>query len=641
MKVFHPPLFKTYFSRSQFKRALFILGSDAILLGLAFYLSFYVRFEGTIPEIHLRQFFIYLPVFVGLKIIAFYLFQIHRFTWSYVGLYELLKIFKVLTLCSLILSTLTLFLTYEEAFRGFPRSIFLIDYVLSLMVIGGFRISKRVFLQAGRSKMAQKKTLIIGAGNAGEQIVRDMKRVKDSSYLPVAFIDDDPAKRKVFIHGVKVKGGRKDIPKIVADLNVEIALIAMPSVPSREIRDITSYLHKSGVREINIIPGTKEILSRNISILDIKKIDLKDLMSRGPVEIDYSRVNRELKGKRILVTGAGGSIGSELARQIAQFEPKLLALLDIDETALFYIVQEIKECHPHLSIQPLLGDIVDRRKMSLFFNQFVPQIIFHTAAYKHVPILEDFPEEAVRVNILGTKVLGELSDQNGVEKFIFISTDKAVNPTSVMGVSKRVAEMVITHLNHQRRTQFVAVRFGNVLGSRGSVIPLFQEQIKKGGPVTVTHPEMKRYFMTIPESVLLVLQASTIGMGGEVLVLDMGEPIKIYDMACELIRLSGLEPNKDIPIVFTGIRPGEKLFEEILMAEEGVESTAHPKIFKARIGKSFTAEYLNERIERLEGFAQTQNTQSIIQILHELIPNYQPNRDRTDSEDGDTAKGDR
>jgi FlaA1/EpsC-like NDP-sugar epimerase len=332
------------------------------------------------------------------------------------------------------------------------------------------------------------------------------------------------------------------------------------------------------------------------------------------------------------VTGAGGSIGSELARQIAQFEPKLLALLDIDETALFYIVQEIKERHPNLSIQPLLGDIVDRRKMSFFFNQFVPQIIFHTAAYKHVPILEDFPEEAVRVNILGTKVLGELSDQNGVEKFILISTDKAVNPTSVMGVSKRVAEMVITHLNHQRRTQFVAVRFGNVLGSRGSVIPLFQEQIKKGGPVTVTHPEMKRYFMTIPESVLLVLQASTIGMGGEVLVLDMGEPIKIYDMACELIRLSGLEPNKDIPIVFTGIRPGEKLFEEVLMAEEGVESTTHPKIFKARIRKSFTAEYLNERIERLEGFAQAQNTQSIIQILHELIPNYQPNRNEMDEE---------
>ena len=564
-----------------------------------------IRFEGAIPDIHLRQFLICLPLFVGLKIIAFYLFQMHRVTWSYVGLYELLKIFKVLTLCSLILSTLILFLAYEESFRGFPRSIFLIDYALSLIFVGGFKISKRVYLHGKKYPLVeQKKTLIIGAGNAGEQIVRDMRRTKDSPYLPVAFVDDDPAKKKVFIHGIKVVGNREDIPKIVTDLEIELAVIAMPSVPSKEIRDIVSYLHKAGIDEIRIIPGTKEIMSRNISILDIKRIDLKDLLSREPIEIEYSQVKKSLKGKRILITGAGGSIGAELGRQIAQFDPELLALLDFDETELFHISQEIKENHSGLSILPVLGDILNKDKMAAVFNHMTPQLVFHAAAYKHVPVIEDFPEEAIRVNILGTKILGELSQHYGVEKFIFISTDKAVNPTSVMGASKRVAEMVVTDLNHQEKTQFVAVRFGNVLGSRGSVIPIFQEQIKKGGPVTVTHPEMKRYFMTIPEAVLLVLQAGSMGKGGEVLVLDMGEQVKIYDVACELIRLSGLEPHKDIPIIFTGIRPGEKLFEEVLTAEEGVEPTIHPKIFKAKIKRSLSEEVLNEKIEKLKNYAQ-------------------------------------
>lgn len=620
-------LFDKILRRSPLKRTLFFLGADAILLALAFYLSFYIRFEGAIPEIHLRQFFIYLPLFVGLKVIVFYVFQIHRFTWSYTGLYELLKIFKVLTLCSLILSTLILFLAYEESFKGFPRSIFLIDYALSLILVGGFKISKRVYLHGKKYPLIeQKKTLIIGAGNAGEQIVRDMKRTKDSPYLPVAFVDDDPAKKKVMIHGIKVVGNRKDIPRIVKNLEVEMAVIAMASVASKEIRDIVSYLQQARVNEIRIIPGTKEIMSRNISILDIKRIDLIDLLSREPIEIEYSQVRESLKGKRILVTGAGGSIGAELARQIAQFDPQLLALLDFDETELFHISQEMKEHHSGLSILPVLGDILNKDKMATVFSHVNPQLVFHAAAYKHVPVMEDFPEEAIRVNILGTKILGELSQQHGVEKFIFISTDKAVNPTSIMGASKRVAEMMVTHLNHQEKTQFLAVRFGNVLGSRGSVIPIFQEQIKKGGPVTVTHPEMKRYFMTIPEAVLLVLQAGSMGKGGEVLVLDMGEQVKIYDVACELIRLSGLEPDKDIPIVFSGIRPGEKLFEEVLTAEEGVESTIHPKIFKARIGKSFPEEFLSEKIERLKAFAEARDSLSIIRTLQELIPNYHPNR---------------
>jgi FlaA1/EpsC-like NDP-sugar epimerase len=411
-----------------------------------------------------------------------------------------------------------------------------------------------------------------------------------------------------------------------------MAVIAMPSVPSKEIRDMVSYLHKSGINEIRIIPGTKEIMSRNISILDIKKIDLKDLLSREPIEIEYSQLRKNLEGKRVLITGAGGSIGAELGRQIAQFDPNLLALLDFDETELFHISQELRESHPGVKIRPVLGDILNSEKMAAVFHEMTPQLVFHAAAYKHVPVMEDFPEEAVRVNILGTRILAELSLQCGAEKFIFISTDKAVNPTSLMGASKRVAEMVITDLNHQERTHFLAVRFGNVLGSRGSVIPIFQEQIKKGGPVTITHPDMKRYFMTIPEAVLLVLQAGSMGRGGEVFVLDMGEQAKIYDVACELIRLSGLEPHKDIPVVFTGIRPGEKLFEEVLTAEEGVEPTVHQKIFKAKIRKLLSRETLNEKIQKLRDFTQRQDRTAIIQILQELIPTYHPNRSDLDEE---------
>jgi FlaA1/EpsC-like NDP-sugar epimerase len=418
-------------------------------------------------------------------------------------------------------------------------------------------------------------------------------------------------------------GNRKDIPEITGRLQVEMAVIAMPSVPSKEIRDIVSYLHQSGVREIRIIPGTKEIMSRNISILDIKKIDLKDLLSREPIEIEYSQLRKSLEGKRILVTGAGGSIGSELGRQIAQFKPEVLALLDFDETELFQINEELKEHHSGLSPMLVLGDILNKEKMTEVFRVVAPHLVFHAAAYKHVPVIEDFPEEAVRVNILGTKILAELSRQNGVEKFIFISTDKAVNPSSVMGATKRVAEMVVTDLNHPEKTQFVAVRFGNVLGSRGSVIPIFQEQIRKGGPVTVTHPEMRRYFMTIPEAVLLVLQAGFMGNGGEVFVLDMGEQVRIYDVACELIRLSGLEPHKDIPIIFTGIRPGEKLFEEVLTAEEGVEPTIHPKVFKAKIKREVSEAFLDGKIEILGTLAKLQDRASLIKTLREIVPTFQ------------------
>jgi FlaA1/EpsC-like NDP-sugar epimerase len=619
--------FRVLFKKTVLRRTLFFLISDTILFSFALYLSFFLRFDGNIPLQYLAKFYLYLPLFVGVKLIVFYYYGVYRFTWSYVGLYELLKLFRIQTFSLLIISASVLSLAYEGPFRGFPRSILLLDYAFSLLMAGGLRIAKRVYLLLmNHPEVEQKRTLIVGAGNAGEQLVRDMKRARDSLYLPVAFIDDDPTKKKVSIHGVEVMGKREDIPWLVEKLGIELAVIAMPSVPSKEIRDIVSYLYKAGINDIRIIPGTNEIISRDISILDIKKIELEDLLRREPVKIEYSRVEADLKRKKVLVTGAGGSIGSELARQICQFNPQVLVLIDFDETGLFYIGRELKERFSTLSIHPILGDILDRDKMDAVFSNFAPQVVYHAAAYKHVPVIEEFPEEAVRVNIIGTEIMGELAQKYLVEKFVFISTDKVVNPTSVMGASKRVAEMVITDLNHQQTTQFMAVRFGNVLGSRGSVIPIFQEQIRKGGPVTITHPDMRRYFMTIPEAVMLVLQAGAMGRGGEVFVLDMGEPIKIYDIACELIKLSGMEPEKDILIVFTGIRPGEKLFEEVLTAEEGVEATEHSKIFKAKIRQALEQRFLLQKVEELKNLAQLHDSSGIIRTLQEIIPTYKPTR---------------
>ena len=621
------PFFEKLFRKTGFKRTIFFVISDFIIFGTALYLSFYLRFDGVIPDGYMDRFHIYTLLFTGVKTMGFCFFQIYRFTWSFIGLYELMKLFMVQTLSSVIISASILFLAHGDTFQSFPRSILLIEYAPSMIMVGGLRISKRVYLEMKKNPNIKKKnTLIIGAGNAGEQLVRDMKRTKDAPYLPVAFIDDNSAKRKVSIHGVSVLGGRCDIQRVSKKLNVELAVIAMPSVPTKEIRDIVSYIQKAGIKEIHILPGTKEIISRNISMLDIKKIDLEDLLGRQPAKIKFSQVEASLKDKRVLVTGAGGSIGSELVRQISRLTPQTLLLLDNDETSLFHINNEIGELHPFLSMHCILGDILDEGKMSYIFKTFSPQVVFHAAAYKHVPIMENYPEEAIRVNVLGTKLLAELSCQYGVSRFIFISTDKVVNPTSVMGASKRLAEMVITSFNSHQATQFMAVRFGNVLGSRGSAIPLFQEQIKRGRPITITHPDMKRYFMTIPEAVLLVLQAGSMGNGGDVFILDMGEPVKIYDVACQLIRLSGLEPNKDIPILFTGIRPGEKLFEELLTQEEKVEPTVHPKIFRCNSKEVFSQEILSRRIDELKICSRLHDSPGIISTLKEIIPTYNPNR---------------
>ena len=492
---------------------------------------------------------------------------------------------------------------------------------------GGIRFSKRVWISLFRKEEKNKaqKVLIVGAGDAGEQILRNMINLKNSLFFPIGFVDDNPVKSGITIHGVKVLGKIKDIPEIASKNEIKQLIIALPSAGSDTIKIAVGLGRKAGLQNIKIVPTLNEIIGGQISIKDLRQIQVEDLLGRDPVSLflDKKSIEDFIRDKKVLITGAAGSIGSELTRQIAKFQPSLLLLLDQDETGIFNISEEIKNKFPHLKITSLVADICEEEKIRRIFNKCRPNIVFHAAAYKHVPLMEKQPDEAIRNNIFGAKIIAETALNFGTEKFIFISTDKAVNPSSIMGATKRIGEMLCQTLNQKNNTKFVSVRFGNVLGSRGSVIPIFKEQIKRGGPVEITHPEMKRYFMLIPEACLLVMQAGAMGRGGEVFVLDMGRPIKILDLAREMIFLSGFKPDKDIPIVFTKPRAGEKLFEEMLTAEEGAVSTQNQKIFKANLS-AVDKEKLKQAIEKLKAAAARNSKEEMQDILKEEIPSYKP-----------------
>lgn len=613
---------------SLWRRTLAFMVGDIVLISLSLYFSFFIRFEGQIPWEDLESLQIYLLMALAIKLSIFYLLELYRMSWAHVSFNELINVFKAVSLSSILLGT-TLFFLRSEHFLvlPFPRSILILDYFLTIFLIGGLRSAKRIYsgLFSGFSGQGQR-VLIVGAGDAGEQIVRAMLQEKRSQYFPVGFIDDDLAKQGIAIHGVRVLGRRAEIPHIGKKHDAGELLIAMPSAPSQIIRETVELGHQAGLKQVKILPGFHELITGHVDLADIREVKIEDLLGRKPVSIEVSEIESYLKDKVVLVTGAAGSIGSELCRQIAKFSPKTLLALDQEETGLFYIENELQEKFPNVSVQVIIGDIRDRAKIVQAFENNRPQVVFHAAAYKHVPLMESHPEEAVKNNILGTLIVAEAAQKWGTEKFVLISTDKAVNPTSVMGATKQVAEMIIQILNRHGKTKFVAVRFGNVLGSRGSVIPTFQEQIKRGGPVTVTHEEMQRYFMVTSEAVLLVLQAGAMGQGGEVFVLDMGNPVKIIDLAREMIRLSGYEPDKDIPIVFTGERPGEKLFEELLTTEEGTVATQHEKIYVAKISTPIPEGYLNERLKRLAALAEQNAKEEIVQLFQELVPTYKPAR---------------
>ena len=619
--------------KSAFKRRLFLFVSDIIFISFSIYASFWLRYNGVLPPNSARPILYYILLALIIKLSFLVLFNLYNISWRFVGMGELIKLFKALSISSFFLGMALFFLRVYPPFikpgLPFPRSTLIIDFIICSFLIGSIRISKRVILEGLKSPFKGKeekvKVLIYGAGGAGEQITREMQRNKNSNYLPIGFIDDDPSKQRINIHGIKVLGKKEDIQEICKNYKVDEILIALPSVHSKEIKKITENIRESNIiKKIKILPSVTDLIDGKVTLSDIHEIALEDLLGRSPVKIDFKVIKDFIQGKKILITGAGGSIGAELSKSILQFDPKTLIVLDIDETDIFHLVNNLESAKKE--IIPVIGDIKDEDKMASVFEKFSPQIVIHSAAYKHVPVLELYPEEAIKTNIEGTKIIAELSLKYQVEKFIFISTDKAINPTSVMGATKRVGEKLLKIFNQKNNTKFISVRFGNVLGSRGSVIPFFKEQIKKGGPVTVTHPEMRRYFMSISEAVLLVLEASSVGQGGEVFVLDMGEPIKILDLAKEMIRLSGYEPDVDIPIVFTSIRPGEKLFEEILSAEEGVESTDYEKILRARSTNERNFEVLVEKINRLIEMGSRNSNDEIIKLLKEIVPTYSPSK---------------
>jgi len=628
MKAKLRTIFSRLLSKTNWKRRAFFLIFDTLLICASLYLAFWVRFEGNVPAEYFPGFFYYLALAVVIKISTLAVFKVYNFSWGLFGLREAVRLISAILTSYLIFGPVAMLLRNRPPFGGFPRGVLLADFVLTISLLYGLRISKRIFteiiLKNGNRNAKNKRTLIIGAGEAGVQLCKEMQNNPKSEYLPVAFIDDDPAKRNLLISGIKVYGPREAIPKAIEELSVDEVLIAIPSANSGQIKDMVEKVRQANKQvEIKILPSLLDLPGGNVNLTQIESIQPEDLLGRDKVVIDYDLIKRFVEGKRILVTGAGGSIGSEVIRTCLRFEPEMLFALDIDETELFVLEQNYKD--RELRLKTIVADIRDRNKISRVYAQCRPQIVIHAAAYKHVPVMEEFPEEAIKTNVWGTRVLAEEAMKVGVEKFINISTDKAINPSSVMGASKRVAEELLRTMNALNGTRFISVRFGNVLGSRGSVIPLFKDQIKKGGPVTVTHPEMRRYFMTISEAVLLVLEAAAVGEGGETFVLDMGEPVKIDYLAREMIRLAGKEPDVDIAIVYSGFRPGEKLFEEILGAEEGSEPTGIPKIFRARNKRSHDLRAVMSKVEGLVDLCNNScNREDVVAMLKEIVPSYKP-----------------
>jgi FlaA1/EpsC-like NDP-sugar epimerase len=578
-------------------------------------------------------------LFVLIKLTVLYAFGFYKRCWRYASIDELEQIVMLMAAIAIVQTSCFNFLYYLDGFwvNSLPRALPLLDTIISFLFVGGIRFSIPVLnrLKQRHLKFYRRdRVLIVGAGCAGISLVREMQQSPWLGFYPVAFIDDDPAKLNLQIRRLPVVGDRYKIPEVVRSLHIRRVIIAMPAVPGRVIREILDICRSSGV-PTSTLPGLNEILTNRIRVGSVRDIQIEDLLRRESIQSDIGKVGEFLQGKKVLISGAGGSIGSELCRQVLKCRPAEMMLLGHGENSLFAIQQELERILPALKqegepsdpipqIKTFIADIRFFNRLEYLFEQFRPQIIFHAAAHKHVPLMESHPPEAIANNVRGTKNLVDLALKYGVEHFITISTDKAVNPTSIMGASKRVAEMLVLQAAQKSGKPFVVVRFGNVLGSRGSVVPTFKQQIAQGGPITITHPDIRRYFMTIPEAVQLLLQAAVIGRGGEVFMLDMGEPVKIVDLAKDMIRLSGYEVDKDIEIVFTGLRPGEKLFEELFIPGEEYERTQHEKIIKVKNASRIVPAQLDLEIEALCEAATKNHSTLIVFLLEQLVPEYTP-----------------
>lgn len=611
-------------STGQFiKRRLLVFIVDFILIALAFLCSFLLRFDFRIPPEFQSHFWQGLAVTLLVMPVVFIVSGFYRNLWRYASLQDGIEIFKVVTASTAISAFVVMYIRH---FTPYPRSIFLLDWILLFALVASSRLVWRVYREAvvmPRLAMSGQRTLIVGAGDAGSLLLKEIRRQAGaSSYEVVGFVDDDSNKIGMRLHGIPVLGAISQLKGLVRKHNIEDVIIAIPSAGGKSVREIIKSCDRCKVR-FKTLPGISDIIEGRISISQIKDVAIEDLLGRDPVKLDEESIHHYLTGKRVLVTGAAGSIGSELCRQVARFTPAKILLLDSAETPLYHIEKEISEAYPELRVVPVLADIRRNDRLSAVFEMFMPEVVFHAAAYKHVPMMEYNPAEAISNNVMGTRNLVDCAHNFGVDNFVMISTDKAVNPTNIMGASKRVAEIYVQALSRKSRTKFTTVRFGNVLGSNGSVIPLFMEQIRKGGPITVTHKDVVRYFMTIPEATQLVLQTGSIGNGGEIFVLDMGEPVRIVDLAEELITLSGMTPYDDIDIVFTGLRPGEKLFEELLIAGEGVMPTSHAKI-KVLESLQFDLEVLAAKLDQICRDASANNVSALMNALKSIVPEFKP-----------------
>jgi FlaA1/EpsC-like NDP-sugar epimerase len=553
------------------------LAHDIVMIFVAWVLAYFLRFNlGMIPQIYLLEALQVLPILIVVQVSFYYIFSLYRGVWRYASIPDLMQILKAVV-SGCVVTVLILFLF--SRIQYVPRSIFPLYGILLMALLGGSRLFYRYVKDHGHLTLVGKRVLIIGAGQAGEGVVRDLLRNR-KHYYPVAFVDDAPYRLRKKIHGIAVVGKCEDIGNVVKKYSIDMIVIAIPSAKAEDMRRIVQYCQDSDV-PFQTLPGLADLTDGRVTVQSLREVALEDLLGREQVQLDWKGIKEDIVNKSILVTGGGGSIGSELCRQIANLDPLKLVIIDNSEFNLYSVELELRESFPDLKLEVYLVDVTDKRMVARVFDSCKPEIVFHAAAYKHVPLLEKQVDVAVKNNVLGTNIMAQTAIKNGTEKFILISSDKAVNPTNVMGATKRAAEIVCQNLSNQAQTKFITVRFGNVLGSVGSVVPLFKKQLEKGGPITVTHPNITRYFMTIPEAVSLILQAHSLGEGGELFVLDMGKQIKVQELAEQMIRLAGKEPGVDINIEHVGLRPGEKLYEELFYEHEKQQATAHKKIFRA------------------------------------------------------------
>lgn len=598
---------------------------DLLLIFCSYFVAFIFRFKYTnisIAEIvvmyesYISKIFLMSLIFIG----VFMAFKQYKSIWSIASIDEFLRGIIATGLAT----SVVLIISYLDE-RRIPLMVTIMAGIMIMVFCNGIRIGWRVVRRTlifitDRSNGSCKRVLVVGAGGAGALVANEYKKNPQYKKKVVAFVDDSWVKKGIYVSGIKVLGDRYDIPTVVEEQRIDEIIIAISELNEVELKKILDECKKT-TAQVKIMPGVSEVIDGKFSVKKIRDVDVEDLLGREPIKLDFSGISSYIENKVIMVTGGGGSIGSELCRQIARFNPKELIIFDIYENNAYDLQNELLRKYKNLNLKTLIGSVRDRKRLNSIFKEYRPQVVFHAAAHKHVPLMEDSPGEAIKNNVLGTLNTAELASEYGVERFVLISTDKAVNPTNVMGATKRMCEMVIQSIDKESDTEFVAVRFGNVLGSNGSVVPLFKKQIAEGGPVTLTHKDITRYFMTIPEASQLVLQAGAYAKGGEIFVLDMGQPVKIYDLAENLIRLSGYIPNEEIEIKVTGLRPGEKLYEELLMDEEGLSETPHKKIFIGRPGE-FKLERVKNNINTLLDVVKLGNKEKLREKLQEVVPTY-------------------